>query len=209
MRADSRDWCDGLRAFVDEFRRERPPAVSEGPEAAAERGILAAHLVSWCDGLADVLEARRRWAAAEGRAEADPAPPLVLTTSPTGLVVAADLMAGGHPLAAAEAGRLVPVTELEYRLWCLRHPDEGHRLHVNHWNWIKTRVPRQREAEFARHPLAAGEAYWLHRAGTAGAGAADRRDCHLWKWTGRQAALLEPFVREARVAHFARPDGAA
>ena len=110
-------------------------------------------------------------------------------------------------LAAAEAWRIVPVTELEYRLWCIRHPDDDHRHHVNHWNWIKTRVPAQRHAEFARHPLGPGEAYWLHRVGTAGAGAADRRDCHLWRWNGRHAALLQAFVREGGVSHFAPPAG--
>ncbi|MFN9367532.1 MAG: hypothetical protein ACK6CT_02015, partial [Planctomycetia bacterium] len=71
---------------------------------------------------------------------------------------------------------------------------------VNHWSWLKTNVPSRREAEFARHPRAAAEAYWLHRAGTAGAGVADGRDCHLWKWTGRQAVLLEAFVREGQAA---------
>ena len=60
-----------------------------------------------------------------------------------------------------------------------------------------------RQAEFAGYPLGPGEAYWLHRTGTAGTGAADRRDCHLWRWTGRQAALLQAFIREGGVSHFA------
>ena len=54
--------------------------------------------------------------------------------------------------------------------------------------------------EFARHPLSPGESYWLHRTGLVGAGPLDRRDCHLWKWNGRHAALLEGFVTERAVA---------
>jgi hypothetical protein len=207
MQARSHDWLAGLQAFVAEWRRQRPPEEDPpaGPQRAAERAILAAHLVSWCDGLEAVLEARRHVATGPG----DPDCPIVLTTTAVGVEAAADLLAGGHPVATAAAERIVPVTELEYRLWCIRHPDAGHQRHLNHWNWIKTRVPAQRGREFAHHPLAAGECWWLHRTGTAGAGAADRRDCHLWKWNGRHAALVEPFVREGRVSHFAagRPAG--
>lgn len=208
MQARSRDWLAGLEAFVAEWRRARPPAgdVANGPQRAAERAILAAHLVSWFDGFAAVLESRARHVAGGA---GDPRCPVVLTTSGTGIEAAADLLAGGHPVAAAEAGRIVPVTELEYRLWCIRHPDAGHERHVNHWNWIKTAVPPQRAREFAHHPLAADECWWLHRTGTAGAGDADRRDCHLWKWNGRHAALVEPFVREGRVSHFAADGPAA
>lgn len=210
MQARSRDWLAGLEAFVTEWRRQRPPAedVSPGPQRGAERGILATHLVSWFDGFPAVREARRRSAAA---VSGDPDCPVVLTTSAVGIEVATDFLRGGHPLAAAEAGRIVPVTELEYRQWCIRQPDDGHRRHVNHWSWIKTRVPPQREREFARHPLGAGEAWWLHRTGTAGAGEADRRDCHLWKWNGRHAVLVEAFIREGRVSQFAdgRPVGSA
>lgn len=211
MQADSRDWIDGLRAFVAEWRRERPLAADApaGPEEAAERGILAAHLVSWLDDWTAVLAARREMAARRPAAGTDPDPPVVLTTSAVGILAAAELVAGGHPPAAAEAGRFAAVTELEYRLWCIRHPDDGHARHVNHWNWIKSRVPKQREAEFARHPLGPGESYWLHRTGTAGTGALDRRDCHLWKWNGRHAMLLQPFIPEGRVSHFrgAHADG--
>lgn len=202
MQAESRAWLGGLDAFIQEWRRQRPPSAdaASAPQRAAERAILAAHLVSWFDGFDAVGECRRRLV---GAGPGDPDPPVVITTSETGIEAVRDLLAGGHPVAVAAAGRILPVTELEYRLWCIRHPDAAHERHVNHWNWIKTRVPPQREREFARHRLGAGESFWLHRAGTAGAGEADRRDCHLWKWDGRHAALLEPFVREGRVSHFA------
>jgi hypothetical protein len=202
MQAESHGWLGGLEAFVREWRRQRPPGAdaASAPQRAAERAILAAHLVSWFDGFEAVGACRRRCV---GEGPGDPDPPVVITTSETGIEAAQDLLAGGHPVAAGEAGRILAVTELEYRLWCIRHPDELHLRHVNHWNWIKTRVPPQREREFVRHRLGAGESFWLHRTGTAGAGAADRRDCHLWKWNGRHAALLEPFVREGRVSHFA------
>jgi len=90
----------------------------------------------------------------------------------------------------------VAVREIEYRMWTKDHPDPGHLLHVNHWSWIKAPVPMQRWAEFKRHPLREGEAYWLHRTGTSGPGDHASRHAHLWKWTGRQAVLLEAFIRE-------------
>ena len=206
METATRDWATGLAAFADEHRRTHPVREAASPQAAAaERAILAAHLVSWLDDWSMLTEARRRWCAAVPGIGRDPDPVVVITTTTQGIAAAADLLAGGHPLAAAEASRIVPVTELEYRLWCIRQPDDGHQRHVNHWNWVKPQVPPQRAAEVVRHPLADGEAYWLHRTGTAGAGTADRRDCHLWKWNGRQAVLLEAGIREGRVAHFAPP----
>ncbi len=200
----TREWCAGLAGFAAERRAAEPPRHPDSPSvAAAERSILAAHLVAWLDDWTAIMSARSAWA--RGTPAADPDAGMVLTTSAVGIAVAVDLLAGGHPVATAEAWRIVPVTELEYRLWCIRHPDDDHRHHMNHWSWIKTRVPLRRHAEFARHPLGPGAAYWLHRVGTAGAGAADRRDCHLWRWNGRHAALLEAFVREGGVSHLARP----
>lgn len=208
MQAATRDWCDGLKAFIAERRATHPPAVpASAAQASAERNVLTTHLVSWFDDFPAVLAARRRWAGGAGEAGRAGDAGVVVTTSAVGIAATESILAGGHPLAAAEAWRIVPVTELEYRLWCIRHPDDDHDRHINHWSWIKTRVPAQRHAEFARHPLGPGEAYWLHRAGTAGAGAADRRDCHLWRWNGRHAALLQAFVREGGVSHFAPPAG--
>ena len=68
---------------------------------------------------------------------------------------------------------------------------------MNHWSWIKTEVPKQRWPAFSRHRLGPHESYWLHRTGTSGAGEADARACHLWKWNGATAVLLEPFIDEA------------
>ena len=206
MHHQTTDWLAGLAAFVADRRATHPPRAADAPAAAAaERAIVAAGLTSWFDDWAAVTDARRRWARAAAAAGRDPDPAFVVTTSAGGIEAAAAALGGGHPIAAAEARRIVAVTELEYRLWCIRRPDEGHLRHVNHWTWVKTSVPPQRAAEFAAHPLGLGEAYWLHRVGTAGAGAADRRDCHLWKWNGRHAALLQAFVREGRVAHFVAP----
>jgi len=200
MLPTTRTWLDGFRVFATERRRTRPPATTAGPaEQAAERSILAAQLSTWLTGFDDVLACRRAWLA-EGNADGDPDPAIVITTSPVGVPLAGTLTEAGSLPARSLAGLVVAVTELEYRLWCIRQPDEHHHLHVNVWNWIKTRVPRQRHGEFQRHPLGPGEAYWLHRAGIAGAGEADRRDGHLWKWTGRQAVLLEAFVVERGVA---------
>jgi hypothetical protein len=198
MHSTSRIWLDGLREFAAEHRVRKPPrepaSVAEG---AAERMILAANLATVLAGW-DSVEAARR-ASGSGAWLLDPDPPLVITTSGIGIGVVGEQLATGSLPARAIADRAVAVTELEYRLWCIRHPDDGYQRHVILWNWIKTRVPPERQGEFARHPLGPGEAYWLHRTGIAGAGAADRRDCHLWKWNGRHASLLEAFVTERGV----------
>lgn len=199
MRPATRDWLDGLRAFAAAHRVDNPLAVAGlSAQQAAERMILAAQLATWLDGSDAILQARSAGLPRSDDADSDPA--LVITTSPVGIAVAEEHLARGSLPARALAGRAAAVTEVEYRLWCIRHPEDGHARHINIWNWIKTNVPRQRDAEFARHPLAEGEAYWLHRAGIAGAATADRRDCHLWKWNGRQASLLEAFVAERGVS---------
>jgi len=201
MTPATRDWLEGLREFAAAHRLEKPLAVPESPaERAAERMILAARLADWLAGCEAILAARRAWLAERGdAADADRDPAIVITTSPVGIAVVEEQLAVGSLPARAVAERTVAVTELEYRLWSIRHPDDARDRHLNMWNWIKTQVPPQRHGEFVRHPLAAGEAYWLHRAGIAGAGAADRRDCHLWKFNGRHASLLEAFVAEQGV----------
>lgn len=218
MHSDTRCWLDGLREFAASRRLEKPLAPAAVPpsalapadvppsvaEQAAERMILAAQLASWLSGFDDVLAARRAWLA-EADPAGDPDPAIVITTSAVGVAVAEQLGLAGSLPARSLAPALAAVTELEYRLWCIREPDEHGRHHVNVWNWIKTRVPTQRQGEFTRHPLAPGEVYWLHRAGIAGAGSADRRDCHLWKWNGRHAALLEAFVGERGVRRLKGP----
>lgn len=197
MTTDTRAWLDGLRAFAFAHRERKPVAdlATDGPAQRAERAILAADLTTRLATFGDLLAART----AAGRQASDTDPAVVITTSPVGIAVVADLLAspthGLQPLAAGTAA----VTELEYRLWCIRRPDDEYRLHVNLWSWVKTSVPEQRWPEFARHPLGPDEVYWLHRTGVAGAGAV--RHCHLWKWNGRHAALLQAFVREQTVGH--------
>lgn len=199
MNAATRAWLDGLREHVAEARSAAPPASGADPAAAAaERLILAAHLATWIDTTPDLLADRRSWAATTPGADPDAA--LVLTTSPAGVAVAEEVLGRDEPLAGDLRRRICCTTEPEYRRWCMRHPDAGQLLHMNHWSWIKTSLPPQRAAEFARHPLGAGERYWLHRTGTAGAGAADGRAAHLWKFTGHHAVLLEAFVVERGVA---------
>ena len=186
MSPDAASWLEGLKAAAPS-----PSVVPAGAAAAAERAILAAHLVAWLDTeLAGLLAER---ASSSGSHRDDPA--MVLTTSPMGIAVAHEVLARNEPLTRQWARRFACVTERDYRLWCIRHPDPDHRWHVNHWSWIKTGVPPQRHAAFARWPLSPGEAYWLHRTGTTGVGR-DRRFCHLWRFDGRIATLLKPFVDE-------------
>jgi hypothetical protein len=196
MLLDTRDWLHGLCDFVADHRNRKPLSEPDPAAArAAERMILAAHLATVLAGWEQVEVARRATPP-----HSDPDPAVVITTSAVGIAIAEEQFGSGSLPARALADRAVAVTELEYRLWCIRHPDDGHQWHVNLWNWLKTSVPRERHAEFALHPLRPDEAYWLHRAGIAGAGTADRRDCHLWKWNGRHASLLEAFVAERGVS---------
>ena len=189
------DWIEGLRQFVRAQRLAKPlrsAAASPAAEAAV-RSIIGGSLATRLADLAAVREARR----ALPRAVDDPA--LVITTSAAGIAAVAELLDSVGDLAAVAGDRLEAVTELEYRLWCIRSPDEDFIQHVNIWNWVKTSVPAQRRGEFAAYPLGAGEVYWLHREGCGGAAALDRRACHLWKWNGRHAALLRAFVTERSV----------
>jgi hypothetical protein len=200
MRTDTLDWLTGFRDFAAAQPIHHRPTVGTGSpeERSAERMILAAQLATWLTGIDDVLAARRAWLN-EGFPDGDPSPAIVITTSAVGIAVAEEMTESGSLPARSIAPEMVAVTERDYRLWCIANPDDHYGRHITIWNWIKTTVPPQRHAEFARHPLRDGESYWLHRAGIAGAGGADRRDSHLWKWTGRQAVLLEAFVVERSV----------
>jgi len=189
------DWLDGLRDFVKAERIAKPPRpIATTPAAtAAERSIIGGSLTTRLAELDALREARR------SLPPGDPDPAIVITTSAIGCAAIAELLASVPELAALARDRVEAVTELEYRLWCIRSPDDAFLLHLNLWTWIKTSVPEQRHTEFAKWPLGPGECYWLHREGCAGAAAFDRRSCHLWKWNGRQAALLRAFVTERSV----------
>jgi len=193
MSPETEAWLAGIREFIATRRRAHPmrPSGAPGAAAEAERSLLREHLGRRLATLDAVLQSRR----VSARGGIDPDPVVVVTTSLAGLAAAADLLAGDVN-AAVDPRRIVPLTELEYRLWCVRSPDERFARHLAVWSWIKTRVPSARNREFVRHPLAAGEDYWLHRSGIAGAGGADGRDCQLWKWDGHHVTLLEPHVHE-------------
>lgn len=190
----AREWLSGLIAFAAAHRQRRPtrPAV-DAAVAHAERAILGASLAGRLAELDAARSARRRL----GGPAAEPV--VVVTTSPVGIEAVTGLLATEPAFAAVAGDRLAPVTELEYRLWCIRNPDPDHALHLNVWSWLKTQVPQRRWLEFAALPLGDGETYWLHREGLAGAGPLDRRASHLWKWDGRHAALLKAFVVERGV----------
>ena len=203
MTPETLAWLDGLRDFAA-AQRERKPLLDVArptPSQAAERMIIAADLATRLPAI-DALVAGRAERIRQTTAAADLDPAVVITTSACGIAALRELLASPTHGLQSLVARVVAVTELEYRLWCIRKPDDANRFHLNLWSWVKTRVPEQRWGEFARHRLAPGETYWLHRVGIAGAGAAECRHCHLWKWNGRHASLLQPFVREWSVAHF-------
>jgi hypothetical protein len=189
------EWLRGLREFVVVERRTRLPrsAAATAAAEAAERSIIGANLATRLAEIAAIRESRRAFP------DRDPDPAIVITTSAVGIAATDDLLASSADLAALARDRVVAATEREYRAWCIRAPDEDFLHHVNVWSWIKMSVPERRRAEFAAYPLAAGEEYWLHREGCAGAAGFDRRSCHLWRWNGRHAALLRAFVVERGV----------
>ena len=193
MSPESSHWLDGLREHAAVSRRTDDEAPASPAAHAAERMVLAAHLVAWIDGELAGLLAERRIASGAGL---DPDPAIVLTTTAAGLAAATDVLGRDDPLMRQWRQQFACVTEREYRLWCIRHPDPEHLLHLNHWSWIKTRVPPKRWPAFSRYPLRDSETYWLHRTGTTG-GARERRFCHLWKWNGTTASILQPFVEES------------
>jgi hypothetical protein len=203
VQRSTRDWLDAFRDFIADARQASPPsnAALATPAGRAERSILATTFATMVAGIDDFRVAWRCRTGGAGVAIDVPTDPaIVLTTSPVGIAAVQDVLSPGGDLAAIAGDRVIAVTEREYRLWGIRRPDDEYRLHVNLWNWVKTRVPPQRWAEFAPHALADGEAFWLHRAGIAGAGALDRRTCRLWKWNGRHAVLLEAHVPERGVS---------
>jgi hypothetical protein len=204
MHDDTRDWLTGLREFAAAHRatRTQPPLQPDErthAATAAERMIIGADLATRLPEIDRLLDARRAWIRSTGRTDADPEPALVATTSAAGMAALAEWLDAANPWTTVLTPRLAVVSELEYRLWCIRHPDDDSSLHVNLWSWVKTSVPRQRWPEFARHPLRPDEVYWLHRTGIRGCGASDGRQASLWKFTGQHAAILEARVAESRV----------
>lgn len=198
MTPETKAWLEGLREHAATARRGGSDDGTPPSAFNAERALLASHLVVWLDTEVPGLLAERAAEAKAGLAagtEIDPEPAIVLTTTAAGVAAAADLLERDDPLMRQLRERFACVTELEYRRFCMRRPDDDYRLHIAHWSWMKTRVPAQWRPRFARWPIHAGETYWLHRTGTAGAGA-ERRSSHLWKWNGSTAAILKPFVDE-------------
>lgn len=189
-------WLAALRTHVALQRRAASAASHPGrpvagtaiaaAQQAAETMILSAHLVTWLENELPSLLAER----VRGGDLA-----IVHTTSSVGLLVADDVLRRYGPLLQSLRAGLVAVTESEYRSWTKAHPDPDQRLHINHWSWIKTRVPEARQQEFQAFPRGLHEDYWLHRTGTTGCGR-ERRSCHLWKWNGQTAVLLKPLIDE-------------
>lgn len=189
MTPAARDWLAGLRRFSEEHRAPRPerrvpvpsePSDGEGAALAAERRILAAWLEDRGRSLFEAALAER------------PGAVVVFTTTPAGFD-AASRLAEAFP--ATDAERLAVVTEIEYRGWCMRSPDEAFRLHENLWSWIKRPVPERRRRDFAAWPIPPTHRYWLHRQGRCGA-AGEWRSADLWRWDGTAAMLLSEQVSE-------------
>jgi hypothetical protein len=197
MTPAAREWLVGLRRFSEEHRAAQDPlaasvpsetdstrpdrAVRASPAAlAAQAGIIAEHARAWA-----IPEIQRLAAA---RKEVG----IVATTSSPGIEAVGGLIA---QLPESIRERVAIVTELEYRFWCMRSPDQSHRLHVTLWTWLKAPLPPQRRREYARHPIPPTASYWLLRYGFAGHGD-EWRSADLYAWDDCVATLLERGVSE-------------
>jgi hypothetical protein len=194
MQSLTRQWADDLARFVADHRAARParavPMVAA--ERAAHDAILADHLAQWlAEDLAGLLDGRR--AVASGQA-LDPDPVVVVMTNPWGLEATRAVIAASAPDTA------VAVTELEFRSWSRRSPDEAHHHHLNHWSWVKRGLPEPRQAEFAWLGAPDDAVLWLHRHGTSGTGSPDRLVCSVWQWHDGSARLLTADAAERQRA---------
>jgi hypothetical protein len=195
MRPAARDWLDRLRRFSTEHRLSRPQRPEPVPvetgtghsagaslplPLAAQTEILAAHAIAWG------IPTLNRLAAAF------PDGAIVVTTSPTGLTAWSDLISR---LPAPVAERVATATEIEYRGWCMRSPDESHELHAVVWSWIKAPLPPQRRPEFASFPIPARADYWVLRYGHTTADEGDH-SADLFAWDGAVATRLASGITE-------------
>ena len=196
MRPAARDWLDGLRRFSAEHRLSRPqrpepvpvetgarhlPRITNSsPVLAAQTEILAAHAAAW--GLSTLNKLAATF----------PDGAIVVTTSPPGLSAWDHLIAS---LPAPLAERVATATEIVYRGWCMRSPDEAHRLHAVVWSWIKAPLPPQRRADFAPFPIAESADYWVLRYGYSGGGEGEP-SADLFAWDGTAARLLATGINE-------------
>lgn len=195
MRPAARDWLNRLRRFSTEHRLSRPqrpepvpvetgtglsPSAGASLAAATQAQILAAHAVAWG------IPTLSRLAATL------PEGAIVVTTSPPGLTAWSDLISR---LPAPIAERVAVATEIEYRGWCMRSPDEAHRLHAVVWSWIKAPLPPQRRPDFAAFPIAESADYWVLRYGhtTADEGG---HTADLFSWDGAVATRLATGITE-------------
>lgn len=158
----------------------RSPGAGPSLESAAQTQILAAHAAAW--GIPTISRL----------AAAFPDGAIVVTTSPPGLAAWSDLISG---LTTPIAERVATATEIEYRGWCMRSPDESHRLHAVVWSWIKAPLPPQRRPDFTSFPIAASSDYWVLRYGhtTAEEGG---HSADLFAWDGAVATLLATGITE-------------
>lgn len=194
MTPETADWLAGLQAFLAEDRTRplhRSTPDPSPPVMAEVRRLVARSVRHWVnEELPGQLRARAAWAAERGP-QTDPTPAVLLTTTPHGLDAAVEAVTGSPQTIAC-------LLEVEYRRWCRLRPDDAMHHHVTAWNWVKTRVPEVRQAEFADQPLAEGEAYWLHRTGMAGIADEEHRTTALLAFDGRRSRLLAASVVETR-----------
>lgn len=158
----------------------RAGVTSSAAALAAQTEILAAHAADW--GLTTLTQL----------AATLPEGAIVVTTSPPGLSAWDDLISR---LPTPLSQRVATATEIEYRGWCMRSPDEDHRLHAVVWSWIKAPLPPQRRPDFATFPIAESADYWVLRYGHTSANEGGH-SADLFSWDGAVATRLATGISE-------------
>lgn len=186
-------WREGLIAFLADDRtrpRHRSTPDPEPAVAAEVERVVAESVRKWLgEQLTRQLQRRRQWA--ENLPTLDPEPAILLTTTPLALATA-------ERAVADDPRGIVCVLEVEYRRWCRLEPDDAMHHHIAAWNWVKTTLPKVRQADFPAHPIRPGEQYWLHRTGIAGTTAEELRNTALLAFDGTHSRLLAASTVETR-----------
>jgi hypothetical protein len=183
MKDEGKKWFEGLRRFADECRKKAPLAerTSLSPAEEVQCRIIGGSLIGWLQKFGPRLLQERAVLATLQDWEKDPF--VVFTSEQPGLVAANEILEESPPTIAF----LYPD---EFTRWTRRHPDTDYRWHVHTWSFFAA-LDADTAQRAAKHPLAAGETYWLHKEGTMCGPLFGRGGDHLWKWDGSEPALIE------------------
>ena len=179
------EWTAELRKHIAECRAKRPLTPRKSLSAAEEWRcrLVGGALMRWMKETGPrFLQERSVMCKTLG---IDPEPFIAFTSDAPGLAAANQVIGADNPRADF-------LFEDEFQSCPARLTDPGYKWHIHFWSYVSPTLDPKVEAEArARHPIADGCVYWLHREGTLWAANAGRGADHLWKWDGEKPELLE------------------